>query len=103
MGAHSPSGDSPYGCADMAGNVLEWMSDWYKEEYYARSNVTLDPHGPASGVVKVLKGGAWSADAWGVRSAARVYANRKFSSSKVGFRCVVSATESAPDLPEPPD
>jgi len=91
VGTCSPAGDSPYGCADMAGNVLEWVSDWYKEDYYARSSVSEDPHGPASGAVKVLRGGSWSDDALAVRSAHRVCGNRKLTSPEIGFRCALAA------------
>jgi len=89
VGSHSPAGDSPYGCADMAGNVLEWTSDWYHEEYYALSAADRNPYGPSSGAVKVLRGGSWSADRWGVRCASRYQGNRKATSPEAGFRCAI--------------
>jgi formylglycine-generating enzyme required for sulfatase activity len=93
VGLYSPAGDSPYGCADMAGNVLEWVSDWYKEDYYARSAATHDPFGPASGVVRVLRGGSWSSDRLTARCAYRTFSNPTTTNSVIGFRCAVFETE----------
>lgn len=92
VGAHSPAGDSPYGCADMVGNILEWVADWYHEDYYARSSVSQNPYGPSSGAVKVLRGGSWSTNHWGARCVSRYQGNRKATSSEAGFRCVIFAS-----------
>jgi formylglycine-generating enzyme required for sulfatase activity len=57
-GKYSPLGDSPYGCADMAGNVWEWVNDWYDEGYY-RVSPQQNPEGPATGQYRTLRGGSW--------------------------------------------
>ena len=53
-----PGGASPYGVMDMAGQVIEWCSDWYDPHYY-QYNIKENPQGPKSGREKVLRGGCW--------------------------------------------
>ena len=50
-----PTGASPYGVMDMAGNVWEWTNDWYSSSYYSVSPVN-NPPGPATGTYKVYPG-----------------------------------------------
>ena len=58
VGAYSPEGDSPYGCADMLGNAIEWTNDWYSSTSYAQCEQgNFEP--PASGSYKVTRGGVW--------------------------------------------
>lgn len=52
----TPEGASPYGALDMAGNVYEWVGDWYAAGYYEVSP-DKNPKGPATGVAKVIRGG----------------------------------------------
>jgi eukaryotic-like serine/threonine-protein kinase len=51
-----PSGASPYGALDMAGNVSEWVNDWFQSDYYSSSPYS-NPPGPTSGTRKVCRGG----------------------------------------------
>jgi iron(II)-dependent oxidoreductase len=54
------NGDSPFGIADMTGNVSEWVSDFYDGGYYASSAGEDDPKGPSDGMVRSVKGSAFT-------------------------------------------
>ncbi len=79
-----PSGASPYGAMDMAGNVWEWTNDWYQSDYYSSSPYS-NPPGPTSGTYKVLRGGSWLNNNYNVRAAVRF---PTFMDFVLGFRCV---------------
>jgi formylglycine-generating enzyme required for sulfatase activity len=60
VGQYSPRGDSPYGCADMTGNMFQWCGDWYGSSYYSASP-PANPPGPESGRLRIKRGASW----WG--------------------------------------
>lgn len=84
---HPVGGKRPnsWGLHDMHGNVWETCQDWFDEEYY-RVSVTDDPKGPASGTVRVCRGGGWSLNLGNCRAACRDYHECDAVHSHVGFR-----------------
>jgi formylglycine-generating enzyme required for sulfatase activity len=85
-----PAGASPYGALDMAGNVWEWVNDWYNSSYYS-SSPGNNPPGPATGTYRVLRGGGWGNDDSGLRAAFRNYYLLPTTVFyKFGFRCVAA-------------
>ena len=84
------SGISPYGVYDMAGNVWEWVADWYSENYYGTS-ATENPTGPDSGTQRVLRSGAWNVGPDVVRTSLRNAKSPSAFDNDIGFRCAKDA------------
>lgn len=78
---------SPYGTFDMSGNVWEWVSDWFSEDYY-KTMEEIDPKGPNEGTKKVVKGGCYDSLADGVRVSERLGLLPDHCDSFTGFRVV---------------
>jgi formylglycine-generating enzyme required for sulfatase activity len=85
-------GMSPYGVMDMAGNVAEWVSDYYADDYYARSPAGSPP-GPTFGEDRVARGGEYWDEEDHVRVSQRFLASHVHE-EELGFRC---ARTPAPD------
>ena len=87
VGRYPPNG---YGLFDMAGNVWEWVADWYAPDFYAASP-DRNPRGPRTGRVKVLRGGAWLLFPEFCRVSYRFRNNPDFRFNLIGFRLARSA------------
>jgi formylglycine-generating enzyme required for sulfatase activity len=88
-----PAGASWCGALDMAGNVWEWVADWYDSGYYARSPLE-NPTGPEAGDYRVLRGGGWLCNESNVRAANRYYSYPPdLGYVYIGFRCCVASRQ----------
>jgi formylglycine-generating enzyme required for sulfatase activity len=87
VGSRSPEGDTPEGVSDLAGNVSEWVFDWF--EIYPEEEVT-DPRGPDTGEHKIVRGGGFRETSDALRSTDRVSADPLSRSEGIGFRCARS-------------
>ena len=81
-----PSGKSPYGVLDMAGNVWEWVQDRYSSRYYAESP-KRNPQGPDTGNIHIIRGGSWDDDALSMRTTLRFLVGSAYADPDLGFRC----------------
>jgi sulfatase modifying factor 1 len=85
-----PTGTSPYGALDMAGNASEWVSDLYDRQYFTYAP-DRNPPGPASGTgERILRGGAWDSLSDHVRACYRNATHFFGPNYRAGFRCARS-------------
>ena len=88
-----PAGTYPpnaYGLYDVAGNAWEWVSDWYDRDYYALADA-IDPAGPPTGTMRIVRGGSWlNDDVSMLRCAYRHKVPPDTYAYSIGFRIVCS-------------
>lgn len=80
---------SPFGVVDGAGNVMEWVADWYAEDSY-HEPVDDNPTGPEHGLFKVMRGGAYTSTGTDIRITSRSKMVPDFRDETIGFRCTSS-------------
>jgi formylglycine-generating enzyme required for sulfatase activity len=78
---------NPFGLHDMAGNVAEWVEDWFNLSYY-RQSPRKDPPGPLPGLYRMTRGGSWLNGWEYLRSARRTSLWPEYRTEAMGFRCV---------------
>ena len=103
---NDPQDVSPYGVRDMAGNVSEWVNDFYSETRLITDSVLVNPIGPISGNTHTIKGGSFMAeDPEFSRFVFSRSGSAPDSAQNLGFRCAVNAgqvdTLKASELSEP--
>jgi formylglycine-generating enzyme required for sulfatase activity len=82
VGSHAENA-SPYGVLDMAGNVWEWVADWYTA--YPENHSPNDAYGQK---YRVIRGGSWVSNSLSLSTVARDYSDPAFGYDSIGFRCV---------------
>jgi formylglycine-generating enzyme required for sulfatase activity len=85
VGQYSPQGDSPYGCADVAGNVSEWTASRFRPYPYDPDDGREDPAGEAE---RVSRGGSWHSPVLRARVVSRGMNDPWFTDDDLGFRCL---------------
>lgn len=89
------AGQSPYGLHHTAGNVAEWVQDWFGFDYYAYMP-ERNPPGPTSGRYKSVRGGSWKSNQIMLRAATRGGSAPDQRSPAIGFRCAQSTVQEEP-------
>ena len=96
-----PHGVSPFGAYNMAGNVWEWVNDWYQKDYLDQEPLHL--LGASSGTERVIRGGAWDTSTNFTRTSRQGRLTPAYWYADIGFRCAADVPPDAlpPRLSEP--
>lgn len=89
------AGKSPYNIYDLAGNVWEWVDDWYDRDAY-KNSTTRNPQGPPAGEFKVFRGGSALSHSADVTAALRNRGSPTGRAITIGFRCAQSMPKQSP-------
>ncbi|HCW74984.1 MAG TPA: hypothetical protein DHU63_00415 [Candidatus Marinimicrobia bacterium] len=89
-GFKTENSPSMYGAYDMAGNLFEWVSDWYDKNYY-KWNIKSNPKGPGNGQERSVRGGSWFDIPNRLRTGYRSSASPTIHNEFIGFRCAKSS------------
>lgn len=81
---------SPEGVFDLAGNAMEWTSDWFDERYYAMMP-GINPPGPPNGKERVIRGASWNDSLTRAKTPTRFKMRPDYRDVTIGFRCAKSA------------
>jgi formylglycine-generating enzyme required for sulfatase activity len=92
-----PDGVSPYGALDMAGNVAEYVSDWWSDTY--NNSPAFNPQGPSTGQYKIYRGGSYADPDYMTKPSWRNSSDPLAGSWNIGFRCAASANASVAGSP----
>jgi len=86
------NGASEEGVVNLAGNVAEWVSDWYDPNFFKNSRTFTNPKGPAKGTQKVVRGGSWDEIPFFARAVQRQSHEPGLPTASIGFRCAADGT-----------
>ena len=88
------AGASPYDAYDLAGNLWEWVADWYASDYYV-TGPKRNPPGPEEGTQRVVRGGSWYHGPLALQSSFRNRHDPSHGTLYIGFRCAQTAEKVA--------